>query len=168
MMKMKGQLAVATPKQYLAALEEPRRAEVAKLDAFVRKTVPRLAPYIHGGMLAYGPFRYRSKSGKEGDWFKIGIASNQAAISLYACAADERGYVAERYRDELPNANIGKSCIRIKKLADLDLKVLGRLLKETEKIGFGVQLLQAKAKKPTARSSPRSAASRPRTTRRPG
>ena len=167
MKKMEGQLAVSTPKQYLAALDEPRRTEVAKLDAFVRKTVPRLAPFIHAGMLAYGPFRYRSKSGREGDWFKIGIASNQAAISLYACAADERGYVAERYRDELPHANIGKSCIRIKHLADLDLKVLGRLLKETEKIGFGVQVQQEKAK-PTARSSPRSAAARRRTTRRPG
>lgn len=137
-MKMSGQLAVTTPKQYLERLDEPRRTEVARLDAFVRKTVPRLRPFIHAGMLAYGPIKYRSKSGREGDWFKIGIASNKAAISLYACAADERGYVAERYKKALPAASIGKSCVRLKKLDDLDLKALAKLLKETEKIGFGV------------------------------
>lgn len=135
---MSGQLKVTTPKQYLESLDEPRRTEVKRLDAFVRKTVPKLKPFIHGGLLAYGPFKYRSKSGREGDWFKIGIASNKAAISLYACAADERGYVAERYKKALPAASIGKSCVRIKKLEDLDLKVFAKLLKETEKIGFGV------------------------------
>lgn len=137
MKRMKGQLAVATPKQYLDSLEEPRRGEVIRLDAFVRKTVPKLEPYIHSGMLAYGPIKYRTKSGREGDWFKIGIASNKAAISLYACAADERGYVAERYKKALPAASIGKSCVRIKRFEDLDLKALKALLRETEKIGFG-------------------------------
>lgn len=135
---MSGQLKVTTPRQYLESLDEPRRTEVTRLDAFVRKTVPKLEPFIHGGLLAYGPIKYRSKSGREGDWFKIGIASNKAAISLYACAADERGYVAERYKKALPAASIGKSCVRIKKLEDLDLKVFAKLLKETEKIGFGV------------------------------
>lgn len=134
---MKGQLKVSTPKQYLDALEEPRRSEVKKLDALIRKTVPKLKPFICQGMLAYGRFTYRSKS-TEKEWFKIGIANNAAAISLYACAADERGYVAERYKDALPKANIGKSCVRIKKVDDLDAKVLAKLLKETEKVGFGL------------------------------
>lgn len=136
MKKMKGQLEVTTPKAYLAALEEPRRAQVKALDAFVRKTVPKLKPYVHSGMLAYGPFTYRSRAGKEQAWFKVGIASNAAAISLYCCAADERGYVAERYVDALPKASIGKSCVRIKRLEDLDLKALAQLLKETAVTDF--------------------------------
>lgn len=134
---MRGQLAVATPKQYLAALEEPRRSEVKALDALIRKAVPKLEPFILNGMLAYGKFRYRTKAGKEMDWFKLGIASNKAAISLYCCAADERGYVAERYKEALPKASIGKSCVRIKKVADLDPVALTKLLKETAKLGFG-------------------------------
>ena len=133
---MKGQLKVSTPKQYLESLEEPCRSEVTQLDALVRKTVPKLKAFIHAGMLAYGPLKYRTKAGREMDWFKISIASNKSAISLYACAADERGYVAERYKEALPGANIGKSCVRIKKMADLDLKALQKLLKETEKFGY--------------------------------
>lgn len=135
---MKGQrFDVSTPKEYLAALDEPRRAEVKALDAFIRKTVPKLKPYIHAGMLAYGKFRYRTKAGKESDWFKVGISSNKAAISLYCCASDEQGYVAERYQAALPKASIGKTCVRIKRFEDLELRAFAKLLKETEKKGFG-------------------------------
>lgn len=135
---MKGQLDVATPKQYLAALAEPRRTEVAKLDKLVRKFAPKLKPFIHSGMLAFGPYHFKYPSGREGDWFRIGIASNANYISLYACAADHRGYVAERYKAKLPKAKIGKSCVRFKKVEDLDLKALEALIKETAKVGFSV------------------------------
>jgi hypothetical protein len=133
---MKGQLDVATPKEYLAALAEPRRSDVAQLHKLVRKVAPKLKPYIHAGMLAFGPYHYKYPTGREGDWFRIGIASNANYISLYACAADARGYVAERYKTQLPKAKIGKSCVRFKKLADLDLKALTALIKETAKTGF--------------------------------
>ncbi|MFZ5469862.1 MAG: DUF1801 domain-containing protein [Myxococcota bacterium] len=135
---MKGQLAVSTPKEYLAALEEPRRSEIAALDELIRKTAPQLDPHIRAGMLGYGSFHYKYASGREGDWFRLGLASNKRYISLYACAADERGYVAERYKAKLPKASIGKSCVRFKRLADVDLKVLAALIKETAKGKFGM------------------------------
>jgi hypothetical protein len=134
---MKGQLKAATPKEYIAQLAEPRKTEIVKLDRLIRKTVPKLKPFIHSGMLAYGPMHYVYPSGREGDWFKIGVASNKSYISLYACAADARGYVAERYREKLPKAKIGKSCVTFKRFDDLDAKALAALLKEAEKIGFG-------------------------------
>lgn len=136
---MKGQTRGArTPEEYIAKLAEPRRTEIARLDELIRKTVPKLEPHVVAGMLAYGPFHYRYPSGREGDWFRIGVASNKQYISLYACAADDRGYVAERYRKRLPKADIGKSCVRFKKVDDLDLVALRALLKETAKTGFGM------------------------------
>lgn len=136
---MKGQLAVSTVKEYLGALAEPRRSDVAKLHKLIRKVAPKLKPFIHSGMLAFGPTRFTYASGRASDWFKIGIASNASAISLYVCAADDRGYVAARYKTKLPKASIGKSCVRFKRLADLDLKALEALIKESEKIGFEPQ-----------------------------
>ena len=130
---MKGQLKVATPAEYLAALDEARRADIAALDALVRKT-SKLEPYIHSGILAYGPYHYKYDSGREGDWFRIGISSNKNYISLYVCAGDAHGYVAERYRDALPKASIGKSCVRFKRLSDLDPKILEKLLREAAKL----------------------------------
>src|SRR5438094_567932 len=136
-MSMKGQSKTAkTIAQYVAELKEPRKGEVAALHALVRKAAPGLKPFLHAGMPAYGPFHYRYSSGREGEWYKIGIASNAAYISLYACAHDSRGYVAERYKKALPKASIGKSCVRFKRLADVDLKVLSRMVREASKIGF--------------------------------
>lgn len=131
---MKGQQKkVTTPKQYLANLTEPRRSDVTRLHALITKAVPKLEPVIVGGMLGYGPFHYRYESGREGDTAKICVASNASYISLYAMAADDEGWLAERYKDRFPKAKIGKSCVRFKKVDDLDAKELTAFLKAVAK-----------------------------------
>jgi hypothetical protein len=127
---VKGQLKVSTPAEYIAQLEEPRKTEVAAIDALIRKTAPKLDAFIHSGLLAYGSCRHKYASGRESDWFRIGLASNQAYISLYICAADGQGYIAERYKKTLPKANIGRSCVRFKRLSDLDHAALQKLIRE--------------------------------------
>ena len=121
---MKGQLNVSTPAEYLQQLAEPRRAEIAALDALIRKAAPKLEPFIHSGMLAYGPYHYKYESGREGDWFRIGVSSNAAYISLYI------GGVAENYKKALPKAKIGKACVRFKRLSDLDQDALKKMVRE--------------------------------------
>ena len=135
-MKMKGQLDVKTPAEYIAAVDDKRRPDIAALDALIRKHAPKLEPVIMGGMLGYGPFHYRYASGREGDACKLAIASNASYISLYCFASDEEGYVAERYDGRLGKANIGKSCLMFRKLAGLDEKALVALIKETAKMGL--------------------------------
>ena len=73
---MKGQKKAATPAEYLAQLQEPRKSEVAALDSMIRKTAPKLTPFIQMGILAYGPYRYTYPNGRETDWFRLGVASN--------------------------------------------------------------------------------------------
>ena len=133
---MKGQLDVTTPAEYIAAVDEKRRPDIAALDQLIRTHAPDLEPVIMGGMLGYGPFHYRYASGREGDACKLSIASNASYISLYCSAADADGYVAERYVDRLPKARIGKSCVRFKKLADLDEHALVALIRETATMGL--------------------------------
>ena len=130
---MKGQIEVSTPAEYIARLDEPRKTEVAALDQLIRKTAPKLEPFISNGMLAYGPWHYKYASGREGDGFHIGVASNKNYISLYVCAGDDQGYIAERYKEALPKANIGRGCVRFKRLSDLDQADLKKLLKESVK-----------------------------------
>jgi hypothetical protein len=83
------------------------------------------------GFPGYGTYRYRYASGREGEWMRIGIASNKRYISLYCCAGDDHGYVAERYEERMPKATIGKSCVRFERLSDLDEAALRDLLRET-------------------------------------
>jgi hypothetical protein len=81
-------------------------------------------------MLAYGHWHYKSASGREGDWFRIGVASNKNYVSLYVCASDGKCYVAERFKKALPKANVGKCCVRFKRLSDLDEAVVAKLIRE--------------------------------------
>src|SRR6266849_10509297 len=127
---MKGQLKVSSPAEYIATLEEPRKTEIAALDVLIRKTAPKLEPFIHIGILAYGHWHYKYASGREGDWFRIGVASNKNYVSLYVCATDGKGYIAERFKKALPKANIGKACVRFKRLSDLDEAVVAKLIRE--------------------------------------
>lgn len=122
---------VATPAAYLSALSGPHKDEIVALDKLIRRCVPKLEPFVHQGMLAYGRTKYKSASGREGDWFRIGVAPRKDYVSLYACAVDDRGYVAEHYKGRLGKASIGKSCVRFKRLADVDLTALEALLRET-------------------------------------
>src|SRR6186997_2011732 len=115
MAKWKGQLEVNSPAEYIAAVDDERRPDIAALDALIRKHAPKLEPIIMSGMLGYGPFHYRYASGREGDACKLSIASNASYISMYCFATDAKGYVAERYVDRLGNASIGKACVRFKK-----------------------------------------------------
>jgi uncharacterized protein YdhG (YjbR/CyaY superfamily) len=119
-----------SPDEYIARLEEPRREQVATLHDLITKTVPNLEPHIQSGMIGYGSYHYTYKSGREGDWFVVGLASQKRYISLYVSATDGDEYVAEKYRSRLPKADIGKSCIRIKKLDNVDLDVLAEIIRD--------------------------------------
>ena len=83
----------------------------------------------HG--LDYGPFHYRYESGREGDAYRISVAERKHGISLYVLALTEDGrYLAESRADRFPKASVGKSCVRFKRLDDLDEAELRDLLAE--------------------------------------
>ena len=111
-----------TPAQFIATLEEPRKSEIKKIDKLIRQTMPDLKPVLVGNMLGYGPFRYRYKTGREGDMCDICLCSKKNYISLHVFGAD-------KYKKKLPKADIGVACIRFKKLDDLDLEVLKEILR---------------------------------------
>ena len=121
----------APTQDYIESIEDPdRRADVARLDELIRATLPDLEPVIAHGMLGYGPFRYRYASGREGETVVLALASQKRHLSLYVNCATPQGYLAESYKERLPAADIGRSCVRFKRLADLDDAVLLDLLAE--------------------------------------
>lgn len=120
-----------TPTEYINMIgDEDRRAEVKKLHEVIQSWVPELGPHILYGMIGYGTFHYKSRSGREGDWSVVALASQKNYISVYVCATDGKQYIAEKYKDKLPKASIGRSCIRFKKIADIDLDVLKEIIKK--------------------------------------
>lgn len=137
-----------TPEEYINLIEDPKRKEdIIILDKLIRKIAPKLEPHIISGMIGYGTFRYKYASGREGDWSKVLLASQKNYISVYACATEGDKYIAEDYKHSLPakagksklsKVNIGKSCIRFKKIEDIDIKILEELI--TKAINIKTQL----------------------------
>lgn len=127
--------AAKTPDEYISLLAEPRRKDIQKLHELIQKTAPSLTPHILSGMIGYGTYHYRYASGREGDWSLIALASQKNYISLYICAVENDTYIAETYKERLPKTSIGKSCIRFKTLADIDLQIITEIIKKAEKLG---------------------------------
>jgi uncharacterized protein YdhG (YjbR/CyaY superfamily) len=128
---MQGKSDAATHQEYIERLTEPRRSDIQALHDLIRETAPELEPTMEFGMLGYGKYHYKYATGREGDWMLVGLASNKNYISLYVTVPTPDGrYLAESYRDRLPKASIGKSCIRFKRLDDVDRDVLAQLLRK--------------------------------------
>jgi hypothetical protein len=122
-----------TPEEYIASLDEPRRADIQALHELIRATVPDEEPQV-ASWLGYGPFHYRYASGREGDACKIALASQKRYISLYVLCTKDGEYLAESYRERLPKADIGKSCVRFKRLSDVDVDVLREMLADAGRL----------------------------------
>ncbi len=124
-----------TPEELFALIDEPRKSEMLELHKLILKTVPKLKPKMYGSIIGYGEYTYKYASGRTGEWMIIGLASQKNYISLYICAVEGKEYIAEKHKAEFPKASIGKSCIRFKKIEDIDIKALTNLLLKAEKLG---------------------------------
>lgn len=120
-----------TPAEYFAALGEPRRTELKALDAAIRRAAPKLKPYLaSASMLGYGPYRYRYASGREGESPIVALSSRAQGISLYICGHRNEVSIVERDAAKLGRVDAGKSCIRFKRLEDLNLPAAVALVRE--------------------------------------
>jgi hypothetical protein len=126
---------MSTPEEYIARLEEPRRGEIERLHALIREAAPELEASADERMIGYGPYHYRYASGREGDSHVVSLASRKRTISLYLNCVADGAYLAERYRERLPGADVGKSCVRFKRTDDVDLGTLSELVATAARIG---------------------------------
>jgi hypothetical protein len=80
-------------------------------------------------IIGFGSYHYKSeRSSQEGDWPLIGFSPRKAAISLYVyTGAKEHEYLLK----DLGKFKMGKACIYVKKLSDINLDVLKKIMKAT-------------------------------------
>ena len=123
--------APATPDEYIESIpDERRRNDIRRLHEMIRRAAPNLEPSVEAGGIGYGTYHYRYATGREGDAAIIALSSRKQYISLYVSATVGDKYLPETYVDRLPKADIGKVCVRIKRLTDVDESVLEQLIRE--------------------------------------
>lgn len=114
--------------EYLLRVPEERKKDMDFLHDFIQKTVPELKPYFASNMIGYGVFHYLDSKKQKRDWPIIALANQKNYISIYVCAIAGEQYAAEKYEKELGKVSVGRSCIRIKKIEDLNLDTLKLVL----------------------------------------
>lgn len=80
-------------------------------------------------IIGFGQYHYKSeRSRQEGDWPLVGFSPRKAAISLYVhCGCEGQDNLLE----DLGKYTMGKSCIYIKKLSDINQDVLKKMMQST-------------------------------------
>ncbi|HEX5776412.1 MAG TPA: DUF1801 domain-containing protein [Caulobacteraceae bacterium] len=105
---------------------EARRADARRLVEIMGRVTGE-PPKLHGSMIGFGHYHYRYASGHEGDSFLVGFAPRKDQFSIYlSCvdAAESREALLAR----LGKHKMGKGCLYVKRLSDVDEGVLEQLV----------------------------------------
>jgi hypothetical protein len=116
-------------------LEISLNDENKKADAFalleLMKNISGHEPKMWGpSIIGFGSYSYTYPSGHSGEAPLIGFSPRKAAFSLYVFTGLEEH---THLLDGLGKFTMGKACIYVKKLSDIDQKVLLSLMKHTIK-----------------------------------
>ncbi len=80
-------------------------------------------------IIGFGSYHYKSdRSRQEGDWPLVGFSPRKAAISLYVFTGAKEH---EHLLQGLGKFKMGKGCIYVKRLSDIDLDVLRKIMGAT-------------------------------------
>lgn len=118
-----------TVKEYLDNVPAERKDTINFLHQFIQKSAPSLKPHFAYNMLGYGSFKYKNYKKQEMDWPIVALANQKNYISVYVCSVDDGEYIAEKNKEMLGKVSVGKSCIRFKKLEDVNLDELKKVIK---------------------------------------
>jgi hypothetical protein len=111
---------------YIAALpEEPRRADAKALVKMMQSATGEKPKMWGPSIIGFGSYHYVYESGREGDMPIVGFSPRKAATVIYGMRASGG---AESLLARLGKHTTGKGCVYIKKLSDVDQKVLSTLI----------------------------------------
>ncbi|MBW6474653.1 MAG: DUF1801 domain-containing protein [Anaerolineaceae bacterium] len=112
-----------------------KRADSFKLLALMHK-VTGLEPKMWGdSIVGFGEYHYRYATGHEGDAALVGFSPRKQNLTLYLMGCyiqpDDKSY--DELFSKLGKHKLGKSCLYINKLADVDMGVLEELVRKSFK-----------------------------------
>ncbi len=111
---------------YLEQIADEARREDCRTLVRIMKKVTGAKPRMWGtSIVGFGTYHYKYASGREGDWPLTGFSSRQRDLTLYIMAGFSR---YEELMAKLGKHKTGKSCLYVKRLSDIDLEVLERLV----------------------------------------
>lgn len=106
------------------------RADCKKISAIMKKAAGEKPVMWGASIVGFGKAHFISKSGREVDWMKTAFSPRKNYISVYIIPG------LQKYRAELEKLgkhSQGKGCLYIKKLSDINIAVLTRIINDSVK-----------------------------------
>ena len=119
----------ASVARFISALPEEARRKDAEVLVTMLKSASGEEPKMWGpSIIGFGSCHYRYESGREGDMPLIGFSPRKAGLVLYNAM---HGSDCEEALTRLGKHSTGKGCLNIRKLSDVDTKVLASILRQS-------------------------------------
>ncbi len=111
-----------------AVADETQRADAHVIAAMMARLSGAPAKMWGPSIIGFGSYHYKYDSGREGDSLRIGFSPRKGQTVLYLIG----GYAGkEAQLARLGKHKLGKSCLYIKRLSDVDVGVLEEMVVET-------------------------------------
>jgi hypothetical protein len=115
--------------QFLNTVADPKRRQDCFTILEIMKQATGAEPKMWGSsIVGLGRYHYKYASGRENDWFQAGFSPRKDNLTLYLMS----GY--EQFGDllkKLGKHKLGKGCLYIKKIDDIDLPTLKELVEQS-------------------------------------
>lgn len=131
MAELKTKETKASVSGFVKQIADDKRRKDAEAILAMMKSVTKEEPRMWGSsIVGFGRLPYKYASGREGDWFKAGFSPRKDAFTLYLCG----GFSPHAdLMEKLGKYKTGVGCLYIKRLEDVDQKVLKQLMTRTVK-----------------------------------
>jgi hypothetical protein len=106
--------------------DERQRADSERLIAVMSDVTGEPATMWGPSIIGFGSYHYRYASGREGDAPLVGFSPRRSALTLYASADDD---VRAKLLARLGPHKVGKGCVYVKRLSDVDEQALADLIR---------------------------------------
>ena len=120
----------ASVQDFINALPDDQKRKDSEIILKMMETASREKPKMWGSsLIGFGKLIVKSPtSGREVEWFKIGFSPRKANLSLYVDVKNHTDALKK-----LGKHKTGAGCLYINKLADVDVKILESIIKNTVK-----------------------------------
>lgn len=105
--------------------DKQKRADIRKIAAMMRRATGARATMWGDSIIGFGQYHYKYASGREGDFLITGFSPRKNAISVYIMGGFER---MSALMKRLGKFKTGKSCLYVKRLADVDEDILEQVV----------------------------------------
>ena len=118
----------ASVEAFIDGLADEQQREDSRKIAGIMKKLTGDEPKMWGAsIIGFGNETYTSPAtGREVDWMKIGFSPRKGNLSLYVLHTGDR---QQDLLEKLGKHKTGKGCLYIKRLSDVDEKVLEKVIK---------------------------------------